>query len=254
MTEPAGAQPQTLPDITEESRRIVREATDRGELLRLSGGVAFHLRTSGHVGIPRAPLNDIDLVAPARTDRRLVTLLTELGYVGERQFNARHGDQRLIFQDPERDRKLEIFLGPLVMCHTLAVAERLEVEPETLPLAELMLTKLQIVELNEKDVADMHSLMITYEVGGGDLEQINATHISRLCSRDWGLHHTVSKTLDRLRDDPPGYTLSAEQRRLVDQRIHKLQRALEQHPKSVAWRMRAKVGERVKWYEQPEEI
>ncbi len=147
-----------------------------------------------------------------------------------------------------------MFLGTFVMCHSLPVAQRLEIEPETLPLAELLLTKLQIVELNEKDMSDMHSLIITHEVGTADADEINATRIAELCAGDWGLHHTVGRTLERLGVDPPSYSLSPEQRQLVDQRLERLQRALEEQPKTLAWRLRAKVGERVRWYEEPEEI
>jgi hypothetical protein len=248
------AEPQTLPAIAEEAQRVVARATARGELLRIAGGLGFQLRVSGRVTLPRPPGADIDLIAPARRERRLVPLLTELGYTGEKAFNARHGDKRLVFWDQARDRKLEVFLGMFVMCHSLPIAERLELEDETLPLAELLLTKLQIVELNEKDVADMHGLLLTHAVGASDDGELNSNWIASLCAADWGLHHTVSRTLDRLRADPPGYTLTDEQRQLVDQRIDQIERSLEEHPKTVAWRMRAKVGERVRWYEEPEEI
>jgi hypothetical protein len=244
----------TLPGIDEEARRVVARATDRGELLRVAGSVAFQIRVSGRAGLPRPAPADIDLVVPARSERRIVAMLTDLGYTGEKEFNARHGDRRLIFWDEARDRKLEVFVGIFVMCHSLPLAERLDVDAETIPLAELLLTKLQIVELNEKDLCDMHSLLITHEVGSGDDEQINARRIAELCGADWGLHHTVDRTLDRLAEDPPSYTLPAEQRRVVDERVGMLRQALEDQPKTFAWRMRARVGERVRWYEEPEEI
>jgi hypothetical protein len=245
---------ETLPDIAGEARRVVARATEQGELLRIAGGVAFQVRVAGRVQLPRPPLQDIDLVAPARSERRIVAALTGLGYAGEKAFNARHGDHRLIFWDEPRERKLEVFVGTFVMCHELPLAERLDFEPETLPLAELLLTKLQIVELNEKDMADMHSLLITHDVGAVDGEEINSGRIAALCANDWGLHHTVTRTLARLREDPPSYTLTSEQRDAVNDRIDRLERAIEQKPKSLAWRMRAKVGERVRWYEEPEEI
>jgi hypothetical protein len=75
-----------------------------------------------------------------------------------------------------------------------------------------------------------------------------------LCGGDWGLHHTVSDTLQRLAGDPPSYTLTVEQRRLVDERVGLLRQALDRHPKTLGWRVRARVGERVRWYEEPEEI
>jgi hypothetical protein len=245
---------ETLPDIADEARRVVARAADHGEILRIAGGVAFRVRVAGRVQLPRPPLQDIDLVSPPRRERRVAAALTELGYTGEKAFNARHGDRRLIFWDEPRERKLEVFVGRFVMCHELPVAERLDVEVETLPLAELLLTKLQIVELNEKDMADMHSLLITHDVGPADGEQINSARIASLCANEWGLHHTVIRTLARLRENPPSYTLSGEQRQAVDERITKLEQAIEERPKSMSWRMRAKVGERVRWYEEPEEI
>jgi hypothetical protein len=233
---------------------VVAAAGSRGEVLRITGSVAFHVRVGGRVRLPRPPLQDIDLVAPSGTERRATRLLTDLGYSGEKEFNARHGASRLVFWDRARDRKLEVFLGTLVMSHTLPIAERLNIETETVPLAELFLTKLQIVELNEKDVTDMLSLLIAFEVGASDVDQINAEHIALLCARDWGLHHTVHRTLERLATDPPSYQLSEAHRTVVDERIGKLRQALEAKPKSVAWRLRARVGERVRWYEEPEEI
>jgi hypothetical protein len=245
---------QTLPSIGDEAQRVVAQATDRGELVRIAGSVAFQLRVSGRAGLPRPAPVDIDLIAPARSERRIGALLTDLGYTGEKEFNARHGDRRLIFWDQSRDRKLEVFVGVFVMCHSLPLAERLDVDAETVPLAELLLTKLQIVELNEKDLCDMHSLLITHEVGGADDEQINSQRIAALCGADWGLHHTVDRTLERLAEDPPSYTLTVEQRHAVDERVAVLRQAIEDQPKTFAWRMRARVGERVRWYEEPEEI
>jgi hypothetical protein len=250
----AMADPQTLPEIADEARRVVAEVARRGEILRITGGVAFHLRVAGRVTLPRPPLQDIDLMAPRRRERHLVHAVTELGYVGEKEFNARHGDERLVFWDTSRERKLEIFLGAFVMCHTVPMTGRLEVDSETIPLADLLLTKLQIVELNEKDLSDMHALLLTHEVADDDDDRINAQHIARLCARDWGLHHTVSRTLTRLAEDPPSYMLSGEQRRVIEERTGELRSALEDQPKAMAWRARARIGERVRWYEEPEEI
>jgi hypothetical protein len=253
----ATEQAQSLPGIDDEARRVVAYAKERGELLRVAGSVAFVIRGAPRAGLPRPAPVDIDLIAPAKSNRRIAKLLAELGYTPEKEFNARHGDRRLIFWDESRDRKLEVFVGVFEMCHSLPLGarERLEAESETVPAAELLLTKLQIVELNEKDVTDMHGLLLTHEVGDEDAhDRINAARIAALCAADWGLHRTVTGTLQRLAEDPPSYALSDDQRRLIDRRVQILQRVLEEHPKTLAWRMRARVGERVRWYEEPEEI
>jgi hypothetical protein len=244
----------TVADIAEEAQRVVAAATEQGAVVRISGGVAFHLRVQGRIRLPRAPANDIDLVAPAGTERRVSKVLVGLGYEAEKAFNARHGETRLMFWDRGRDRKLEVFVGTFLMCHRIPIAQRLDIEQETIPLAELLLTKLQIVELNEKDVSDMHMLLASHDVGSADGEVINVELIAHLCAADWGLHHTVIRTLDRLRSDPPGYRLEPAHRELVDQRVGRIKSAIDQKPKTVAWRLRARLGERVSWYVQPEEF
>lgn len=244
----------TIADIAGEAQRVVSAATDQGTVVRISGGVAFQLRVRGRVELPRAPAKDIDLVVPGGTERRVSKLVTGLGYDAEKAFNARHGETRLMFWDPARDRKLEIFVGTFLMCHQLPIARRLRLERETVPLAELLLTKLQIVELNEKDVADMHMLLASHEVGSADGEVINTELIAQLCAVDWGLHHTVTRTLSRLHTDPPSYRLDPGLRKVVDGRIDRIEQAIDRYPKTVAWRLRSKVGERVPWYVQPEEF
>jgi hypothetical protein len=244
----------TVADIVEEARRVVAAATRRGMVVRISGGASFQLRVQGGASLPRAPINDIDLVAPSGTERRVSKTLTEFGYEGEMAFNARHGETRLMFWDRSRDRKLEVFLGTFLMCHPLPIARRLHIDRETIPLAELLLTKLQIVELNEKDMADMHMLLLAHDVGSADGDVINQDLIASLCAADWGLHHTITRTLGRLRSDPPSYRLDPEQRRLVDERVDRIVAAIEQRPKTLAWQIRSRVGERVPWYVEPEEV
>src|SRR5689334_8752686 len=128
----AAEQAQSLPGIDEEARRVVAHATERGELLRVAGSVAFVIRGASRAGLPRPAPVDIDLVAPAKSNRRIAKLLGELGYTPEKEFNARHGDRRLIFWDESRDRKLEVFVGVFAMCHSLPLGarERLELESE----------------------------------------------------------------------------------------------------------------------------
>jgi len=141
------------------------------------------------------------------------------------------------------------------MCHTVPLApERFGLDPLTLPLAELLLTKMQIVQLNEKDVRDLCALLIDHPFGEGDGEMINLPHLARLCADDWGLWKTVGLSAQKVRDFSDAYELEAEPKLTLVERLRVLQTALEATPKTLRWKARAQLGERVLWYELPEEV
>ncbi len=140
------------------------------------------------------------------------------------------------------------------MCHTLPIAERLDVVPLTLPAADLLLTKLQIVRLNEKDRNDAYALLLALEVGTHDDGAINAAWVARLCARDWGLYRTLQLNLEKLREGVGDAPLNDGERDLIVQRLAAVERAMEDEPKGSKWKLRARVGDKVRWYEDPEEV
>lgn len=245
--------PTPLDDIQAEARRIVAAGEAQGLALRLLGGlaVALHAPSAALPALARS-YADIDLVAPARSGGRAEALLAGLGYQPDQQFNLLNGAERLLFYDPPRQRQVDVFVGQFSMCHRLPVAERLSLEPLTLPLAELLLTKLQIVQLNEKDLRDICALLLDHPVGAGDAETVNRERVAQLCAEDWGLWKTVGLGLERARRFAAA--LEPQAARTVVERAAALARALEEAPKPLRWRLRAAVGERVPWYELPEEV
>jgi hypothetical protein len=140
------------------------------------------------------------------------------------------------------------------MCHEIELGKRLALEPRTLPLAELLLTKLQIIELNEKDVRDTVLLLHGHEVGDGDGDNVNATRIAELCASDWGVWRTITANLAACRDHVDNYALEADERERIAHRVSAILDRIEAEPKSRGWRRRAKVGDRKPWYELPEEV
>ena len=142
------------------------------------------------------------------------------------------------------------------MCHTLPLADRLEIEPITIPLAELFPSKAQIVHLNRKDVLDMLALILDHEAGPGDQETINTDLIAGLCAKDWGLYTTVSLNLEKLRTmmDNGEIDLDEAQKETIRKRLAAIQQAMDRAPKTMGWKMRARVGTRVRWYEEVEEV
>jgi hypothetical protein len=245
-----------LPDVLDEARRLVALADDAGTPVRLLGGTAIHLRVGTRVaiGFRRAP-KDIDVAVPAGAGGTTASLLTAAGYVPDDGFNMLEGSRRMLFYDTENARQLDVFVREFTMCHRIPIDERLLLEPVTIPLAELMLTKLQIVQLNRKDEIDVLAMLCAHGVGERDGETINATRIAELCARDWGLCHTATINLDRLRARIAGDAgLAPADAERITAGLAAITDSIQSAPKSSRWRLRARVGERVRWYDEPDEV
>ena len=242
-------------DVLEEGARVVRVAEEAGVAVRLLGGAAICLRAGErlHAALRRTPV-DIDIISAAGVGPVLTTALTAAGYRADEAFNQLEGYRRLLFYDDVNGRQLDVFVRDFAMCHPIPIGERLTLEPQTLPAAELVLTKLQIVELNAKDRLDLYALLQTHEVADRDDGSINGAHVGGICARDWGLHRTVTLNLKRLAEHLPALGLEAATRELIASRMAAVAAAIESAPKTRGWRIRARIGERVRWYEQPEEV
>lgn len=244
-----------LPDAAEEAARIIREAGAQGLTLRLLGGLAIRLHSPSavHRALVRT-YPDLDFALGEKRGDRAESLLSRLGYAAHKTFNLLNGDRRLLFFDEEHQRQVDMFVGAFHMCHTIPILERLSVDPVTLPLAELLLTKLQIVQMNEKDVRDIAALLLDHPLGDSDAETVNLGRVAGLCADDWGLWKTVSLSLDRVEEHGSAFGLEPEAWSTIRQRLAGLRRALLDAPKTMRWKLRARVGERLPWYELPEEV
>jgi hypothetical protein len=243
------------PDIVDEARRVISEANEGRVLLRALGGVAVHLHAPGgiHPGLSR-PYADLDLMTTRKHGRATAALMQQLGYQPNERFNAMNGATRLVFHDPEHRRRVDVFVGEFRMCHEIPIAARLHVDDQTVPLAELLLTKLQIVRLNEKDVHDIWAIMLEHVVAAHDDDSVNSTQVAQLLAADWGLWRTTRQTVETARERLAASPLSASERTLVDERLAVLWERIEAEPKGLRWRSRARLGDRSRWYEEPEEI
>jgi hypothetical protein len=240
--------------LIDEAHRLLSASREREVPMRLLGGMGIRVLLGDRMD-PRfhREIADLDFLTTRRASRAVEQLLEGAGWDPERQFNALNGARRLLFADPASGHKIDVFVETFRMCHTLPLAERITVREETLPAAELAMTKLQIVSLNKKDRGDLYALLHALEVRDDD-DAINAARIAELTSGDWGLHHTVELNFERLRDGLAEGPLAREEQSLVRSRIDALEQATEGAPKSRGWRMRARVGERKVWYDEPEEV
>jgi hypothetical protein len=250
-TTPGGQQPA----MVAEGRAIVAAAAARSIPVRLVGGVAIWLRGSAAA---RASLGrsypDVDLVAHKKQSRALRSVLEEEGFEPERVFNATHGARRLLYHG--RDGwQIDVFLDTFEMSHTLDLGSRLESEPETLAAAELLLTKLQIAEVNRKDLSDAAMLLWDHQPGDADGPgRLNLGPLVSRCGADWGLYTTVTDNLAACAGLLGELIVGQADRDRIAGRIAAVTDALNSAPKTMSWQLRAKVGRRVRWYQLPEEV
>ncbi|MEO6796989.1 MAG: nucleotidyltransferase family protein [Candidatus Dormibacter sp.] len=244
-----------LADVEAEAARLLEAAAAANVLVRLLGGTAigFHRHRPLPVALQRR-YGDIDLVVKKSQDRALKQLLEELGYVPNRRFNGLHGDRRLLYYDEGNERQIDVFIGTFRMCHTLELNDRLTIHPQTLSPSDLLLTKLQIVKINAKDIVDACALLYEHEIGGQRAaDAIDLGRLVQVTGREWGWYTTLMDNLARLAPGPD-LELPPEVADELAGRVTNLKQALTSAPKSITWRARASVGRRVTWYELPEEI
>ena len=244
-----------LSDMVDEAVRVAEAAEREDVALRLLGGVAIKVRA--HDGLQPAferDYADLDWITPKGKSSRTQKFFESLGYAPQTRFNALYGRERLLFFDEEHDRQVDVLIGTFRMSHEIPFGKRMTLEPVTVPLAELLLTKLQIIELNEKDVRDALALLHDHPVGEEDGDRVNGAHIARLCSSDWGLWRTFTANLEALEGHLKRYELGEEGKERIKERIEALVQRIEEEPKTFGWKMRAKIGDRKRWYELPEEV
>jgi len=240
-------------DVVAEGKRLLAAASSQSVPLRLLGGVAIGLRAPGELAPAfRRTYADLDFVTAKKGASAASQLFRTEGYEPHVAFNALHGGERLLFFDDDNGRQVDVFVGAFSMCHRIPLDGRIEVDPVSIPLAELLLTKLQVVQLNEKDVRDALAILHDHPVGEGDGATLNADRVAELCSSDWGLWRTITQNLVACRGFADTYDVP--ERETLDERLDALLDRIEAEPKSRAWKLRARIGDRKRWYELPEEV
>jgi hypothetical protein len=231
-------------DLLEEGRRLAEGARAEGITLRLIGGVAVMAHCPGVLAAGGSrPIADVDAVVGSRQGRALSRFLRSAGYEPEPRFNALHGHKRMLFHGPHGP--LDVLVGVFEMCHRIDLSDRLHLDDPTVTVTDLLLTKLQVVELNEKDARDALDLLAEHDLARAEGDAVNLDYLDSLVGGDWGLWRTITGTLERLRELAEPDTRA---------RIDEVRRSLIEVPKTRRWKLRARVGERVRWYVLPDEV
>jgi hypothetical protein len=241
-----------------ELKQIIEKSNEANLLMRVIGSLAFQLHCPHYGHLQQAmgrAYTDIDFAAYGKQAKEIHGLMTSMGYAENREVYIATEGERAIYDKPQTGLHVDIFYEKLDFCHTIYWKDRLEVDSPTIPLAELLLEKMQIVQINEKDIIDTIMLLLEHPIGDHDSETINAKRIAKLCAGDWGLWRTTTMNLDKVRVLAQGYPqLDEGQKAKVSEQVGGLLKRLEDEPKPFAWKMRSQVGDRLKWYKDVDEV
>jgi hypothetical protein len=244
--------------LEREVERLIAATSADGAPIRVLGsiGVALHCPDARAL-LPAFDRTyaDIDFAAYRHDARSVSAAVTGLGYVEAREVFIASEGLRAIFEHPVSRIHLDVFYDRLEFCHVIPLAGRLEVDTPTIPLAELLLSKLQIVKLNEKDVVDTVLLLLDHRLADGDADTIDVGRVAGLCAEDWGLWRTLTMNLEKVAALAATYPqLQPDHRSRVVTAVGNLKRAIDAVPKTFGWRIRARVGDRRQWWTDVDEV
>jgi hypothetical protein len=245
-------------EFADEALRMVSAARDKDITMRIMGALVVLLHCEKYLHLHDAmkrELTDIDVMTYRKHCEQLEPFFVSLGYAPDEHILAYFGDRRHKYYNKSNGRGIDVFIDKLPMCHTIPFAGRLEEDYPTITLADFILEKMQIVQLNEKDIKDTVVILREHEVGEVDQDTVNAKHIAKTLSDDWGFYYTVTTNLGRIKTTLPTINvLSEEDRADVSAKTERLLDYIDRAPKTMKWKMRAKVGTKKKWYADVEEL
>ena len=237
-----------------EAERIISAAQEKGVILRLIGALSIRYHIKPRDLENKRTISDVDFMALSKQRKEIESLFADLKYVPYERFNFVHGHQRLVFFHGETNHRVDVFFDVFEMCHKFDFRNRLTIDDKTLSVSDLVATKLQIVEINEKDIRDLFYLFIDNELADDDSQRnrINKSYLATLCANDWGIWKTFTMNADKIQKYLPEFLPNTDEQELVRVRLKQLKEAIDAEPKSLGWKMRAKVGEKKQWYNLPD--
>jgi len=253
---PEATENEILADIRAEAQRLSARALKFGLPARLLGGLAVWLRSPSVRSGPFARgYDDMDFAVAGHGSAAFKEFLTTEGYLPDRFFNGLHGESRLYFAAPDGRWSIDVVIDELTMSHRLDLRGRLDGPSPTVPLADLLLSKLQVWEINRKDLGDSLCLLADHGLGpdDSDPEAISLGRITAVLGSDWGFCHTAERNIGKLAELWAEAPLPGAPRDAGEQ-LKTIRQAIDKAPKTRGWRMRSRIGERVRWYETPEEV
>jgi hypothetical protein len=244
----------------EEAQACVQAAADQGLILRVMGGLAIFLHSQEHrelwekLGrLGKKIFTDIDYVAYGKHRVKMIKFFQNRGFMINHKMLYHYGKTRQIYYG-QKIPMAEVFYDQMHFNHPISFKKRLEQDSPTFPVAELLLQKLQMVRMNDKDIKDVIILLRAQELGSDDKDTINPTRIAYVLCRDWGFYHTATENLRKIRSTLDSYSVDgAADKKVISERISELLESLEKQPKSLKWKSRRMIGTKVRWYNEVDE-
>ena len=245
-------------ELFADARRILDAALEQGLTLRLTGSVACHVCAGGarelFAALAREEPGDLDFVGIRGESHRIAKLMEGLGYENDQGVIIATEGRRHIYVHAETRRVVDVFTDELAFNHRIDLRKRLTLSHPTLAPADLLLSKLQIVEINLKDIKDAFVLLalhpVSRDVGGGT---IDLDYICGLLGNDWGFHRTATGNLDRLMQRIRDFDVGLARQEGVLSAATLLKNELMECPKTMKWKIRAKIGTSARWYDVVED-
>jgi hypothetical protein len=239
-------------DVQTKAAEILSTLKQDGVMVRLIGSLAISMHCSNREPNQTRIIKDMDLVGYANDRPKIENRLKAMGYQPAEMFNLIN-PTRLLFFDPTDRLRVDVFLGQFRMCHTLDFSTQIPLDEPTLPVADLLATKLQIVEITKNDLDDMVALLSCHELSHQDLkDKLDVTRLADLCRRNWGIYRTFTGNIQRIAAYLQKTSLDDSEKRSITSKLDEILKSIEKSPKSLKWKIRAEIGDRWIWYELPE--
>lgn len=247
--------------VQREAAALVNGAAERGLTVRVVGSTGIRLHcpeACAAMDEVKRPANDIDVVVRHAHRGGLREWLETRGWVVDRDLLVALEGERFAFHHPDSGLDLDVFVERLEFCHTIELGDRWALHPVTVPIEELLLQKLQVHELTYCDLVDAAVVLATHDVAAGEdhEERIDCGYLVGVLASDWGFHRDATANLERVRravGRGGEVSLPDEGARRVQEGAALLLDATAASKKTLGWRMRARVGERLQWWEDVSE-
>ena len=253
----AGHFPDPAP-LMERAHEILDKADQQDIILRVIGALAFHIHCPQFNYIQEETeryFTDIDFMAYVEQKTQIERLFTGMGYLEDPRIKTVPGLRRSIFFTRDHSMHSDVFYDMLDFSHEINFRGRLEIDYPTISLVDLLLEKMQIVQINEKDIIDTIMLLREHDIGESDDETVNVDYLAKTCMADWGLWKTVTGNLKKVGQLLDKYdVLTAEDRQIVRDRLVRSEQRIKEEPATLRWRLRSRIGERLKWYRDVDEV